>query len=257
MPIPFFISAIIPTYNGEAYLEEAVNSILAQRYESLEIIIVDDGSTDDTSRIAGSYGDCVYYYYQSNQGVAVACNRGLSLAQGDMIAFLDQDDLWPADKLAVQFPRFVEYPTLDVLFVRIQCKKLVDLPGSEPAFKNTDGPVSFVNLGCGLFKKTVFDRVGKLDETIGSADDIDWVLRALEKNVSIRRQEEVVLYYRMHDRNQSLDNDTCNTNFLKAVKKSLDRRRRLNDEMITRIPVIPGVTQTVKHVPELAETCHL
>ena len=96
------LSVIMPVYNGAEFLAEAVASIVAQAYQPLEIIVVDDGSTDETATIVQSLGGEIRYLYQFNQGPAAARNAGLALAQGDLIAFLDVDDLWPADKLAQQ-----------------------------------------------------------------------------------------------------------------------------------------------------------
>ncbi len=96
------VSAIIPVYNGEAFLADAVKSILKQNYQPLEIIIVDDGSTDSTAQVGARFGDAVRYHYQSNAGPPAARNKGLQMARGNVITFLDVDDLWRNDKLQLQ-----------------------------------------------------------------------------------------------------------------------------------------------------------
>ncbi len=103
------VSVIIPVYNGERYLAEAIGSVLAQTYTPFELIIIDDGSSDNSSGIARSFKE-VRYYHQSNQGVAAARNAGISFAHGGFIAFLDQDDIWMHDKLSVQMDYLLQHP---------------------------------------------------------------------------------------------------------------------------------------------------
>ena len=97
------ISVIIPTYNSQKYISSAVNSVLSQTYKAFELIIVDDGSTDNTGEIVASFDDRrIRYIRQNNSGVAVARNTGIKSSKGEYIAFLDADDIWERDKLAVQ-----------------------------------------------------------------------------------------------------------------------------------------------------------
>ena len=96
------VSVVIPCYNGAAFLREALDSVLAQTRPPLEVIVVDDGSTDDSAAIAESYGPPVRVIRQENQGESVARNRGIDEARGDWIAFLDADDVWKPEKLARQ-----------------------------------------------------------------------------------------------------------------------------------------------------------
>ena len=112
---PFSVSVIIPVYNGVKYLADAVASIVRQDHEPLEIIIVDDGSTDETSAVARSLPGDIRYIYQTNSGAASARNRGLEMAIGDVICFLDADDMWSDDKLAVQLALFSADDSLQVV----------------------------------------------------------------------------------------------------------------------------------------------
>ena len=95
------ISVIVPAYNGEKYLARALESILAQDYRPIEIVVVDDGSTDNTASIARSYRE-VRYVYQAHQGLPAARNTGLANCTGELISFLDADDYWPPNKLQIQ-----------------------------------------------------------------------------------------------------------------------------------------------------------
>src|SRR2546425_8625651 len=106
------VSCIVPVFNGEHYLREALESILQQTYRPLEIIVIDDGSTDNSAVVVASYGEQIIYLRQVNSGPAAARNRGLQEARGEFIAFLDQDDLWHPEKLARQMARFKTQPEL-------------------------------------------------------------------------------------------------------------------------------------------------
>ena len=99
---PGLISCVIPVFNGERYLGEALESVLAQSYQPLEVIVVDDGSTDETAEVARRYGERVRYVWQPNAGETAARNLGLTAAHGEFIAFLDADDVWDSEKLERQ-----------------------------------------------------------------------------------------------------------------------------------------------------------
>ena len=105
------VSVIIPVYNGGRHLRAALESVFAQTYRPFEVIVVDDGSTDDSSAIAQSFPD-VRYIHQQNQGVAAARNRGIDAARGEFFAFLDQDDLWTPEKLKLQIGYLLGHPDL-------------------------------------------------------------------------------------------------------------------------------------------------
>jgi glycosyltransferase involved in cell wall biosynthesis len=212
------VSVIIPVFNGERFLREAVESVLAQQYSSLEIIVVDDGSTDGTANVARSLPETVRYLYQTNQGPAAARNRGIEQAQGSLIAFADADDLWPADKLELQLPYLIKEPAVDIVLGRIQQVLLSEAQEiAEPAFS--------VNLGSAIIRKSVFERVGLFDETMRYSEDVDWFMRARESGAAIVTFDAVTLLYRQHEENMTRGKSTSELNVLKALKKSLDRRR--------------------------------
>ena len=212
-----FVSVVIPVFNGEAFLREAVESVLAQKYSPLEIIIVDDGSTDGTETVARSLPEPVRYLRQTNAGPAAARNRGIEHAQGSLIAFADADDLWPAAKLELQLPYFND-PAIEIVMGRIQQVHLWNAEEfGEPAFS--------VNLGSAVIRKTVFERVGLFDETMRYSEDVDWFMRAREGGVAIVTIDAVTLLYRQHEQNMTRGKSTSELNVLKALKRSLDRRR--------------------------------
>lgn len=110
------VSVVIPSYNRASRLMEAMDSVLSQRYRDLELIVVDDGSTDETRGIVSTYGNDVVYLYQERRGVSAARNRGIGCAQGDYLAFLDSDDLWLPRKLSTQMRFIHEHPEVQICY---------------------------------------------------------------------------------------------------------------------------------------------
>lgn len=221
------ISVIIPTYNSASFLEESVTNVLQQGMRPLEILIVDDGSTDETAKVAQALPGSVRYIHQENSGPAAARNRGLELAQGNIIAFLDADDLWPEDKLERQTALLRERPEVEVVQGFVQWMRLVDSSDGQRRYRPLGEPYASFNLGAALFRKSVFDRIGYLDATLHHSEDVDWYLRAREQGVSILVQESIALYYRIHESNISQDKEKRRSYFLQVIKMSLDRRKEM------------------------------
>jgi glycosyltransferase involved in cell wall biosynthesis len=236
------ISVIIPIYNGAKFIAEAVESIRRQDYAPMEIVIIDDGSTDETGQIVASLGNDIRYYYQRNTGPAAARNRGLAIARGELIGFLDSDDLWPQHKLQVQIPRLATDPNIDVVLGRIEC---IRLPGAAE-FDGHDDADTFVDvhLGSGIFRKSVFDKVGVFDEMLSFSEDRDWFLRAMEQGITIAVIEHTTLYYRLHSDNMTRDKNIIDFQFIKVLKKSLDRRRRQNNGLVWPLPKLSSFDET-------------
>jgi glycosyltransferase involved in cell wall biosynthesis len=225
------LSVIIPVFNGERFLREAVESVreavhvLDQKYSDTEIIIVDDGSTDGTANVARSLPETVHYLYQTNQGPAAARNRGIEHAQGSLIAFADADDLWPTDKLDLQLPYLISDPKIDIVLGRIQQVRLAETVSDQTRAEEFAEPAFSVNLGGAVVRKSVFERVGLFDETMRYSEDVDWFMRAREAGAAIVTIDAVTLFYRQHEQNMTRGKSTSELNVLKALKRSLDRRR--------------------------------
>jgi glycosyltransferase involved in cell wall biosynthesis len=218
------VSVIIPVFNGQRFLREAVQTVLAQNYSPLEIVIVDDGSTDSTASVVKSLGEPVRYLHQANQGPAAARNRGIEQAQGSLLAFADADDLWPADKLELQLPCLIEDVAVEIVMGRIQQVLLSETDGKTQA-KEFAEPAFSVNLGSAIIRKSVFERVGLFDETMRYSEDVDWFMRAREVGAAIKTIDSVTLLYRQHEQNMTRGKSASELNVLMALKKSLDRRR--------------------------------
>ncbi len=227
------VSVIIPVYNGEAYLGEAVQSVRVQGYEPLEIIIVDDGSTDQTKKVVANLEGNVRYIYQQNGGPPAARNTGLRAAKGELIAFLDADDLWPENKLEIQTRLMVADESIDVLAGHLQLVKASE-QGSGLQLLGLPGPAT--SLAAALIRKKSFDMIGVLDESLPYDDDVDWFLRAKEAGLSVVFHPDVMLFYRRHANNISNDAATNARHFVLSLKKSLERRRNATDGIVKPLP---------------------
>jgi glycosyltransferase involved in cell wall biosynthesis len=183
------VSVIIPTYNAARYITEAVESVLAQTHPPTEILIIDDGSTDDTEGRLWQYRGRIRYIYQQNQGVASARNRGLREARGDLIAFLDADDVWHPEKLRWQLMVFAQRPDLGAVST-----ESFDWPGtryarSTPA--DTQASVTLISwpklvirncltTSAMAVRSEVLKAVGPFDTQLQGPEDFDLWLRIAE-----------------------------------------------------------------------------
>jgi glycosyltransferase involved in cell wall biosynthesis len=226
------ISCIVPVYNGEKYLAEAIESILKQSYRPIEIIIADDGSTDRTATVAGRYGKQIRYLRQANAGTAAARNLGLSAAAGDFVAFLDADDLWHAEKLSRQMACFRARPALDYCVTHVQNFWIPELIEEEKKFRDHRMSKALPGYVTGtlLARRDFFNAVGPFNLAINHADDTEWFLRANERGAAMELLSDVLLYRRLHYTNLSRVNaSNSRDQYLRVLKTALDRRRRLNN----------------------------
>ena len=188
------ISCIVPVYNGEKYLAEAIESILAQSYRPLEIIVVDDGSTDETPQVVAGFKDQVVYLEQSNKGPSATRNLGVSASRGDFVAFLDPDDLWHPDKLARQMARFEARPELDLCVAHVQLFWVSEMQ-DEAARLRDQARVHIVpayTTGTLLTRRTFFDDVGDFDTSLWFGDATDWFLRAADRGAVMELLPDVL-----------------------------------------------------------------
>jgi glycosyltransferase involved in cell wall biosynthesis len=222
------ISCIIPVYNGEQFLREAIDSVLAQSYRPIEVIVVDDGSTDGTASVARSYGHKVKYLWQVNSGPAVARNLGISTAKGEYIAFLDADDLWHPEKLSFQMSRFRARPDLDLCLTHVEAfitGKLLEKRGN---FLKGDLVVVIApyTTCSSLVHRRVIDRIGQFNPDLRLGEDTDWFLRLSNSGAVIEIIPQVMVYARLHESNMKENRNVLSRDELLArVKKSIDERR--------------------------------
>jgi glycosyltransferase involved in cell wall biosynthesis len=202
------ISCILPVYNGERFVAEALDSVFNQTLKPDQVIVVDDGSTDGTADVVKRFRADIVYVRQDNAGPAAARNRGLRDAYGDFVSFIDADDLWRPEKLERQVHALARNPTAGYCLTLVQNFWTKELAAererlSDHAFAKP--MVGFV-LQCLLARRDLFYRqVGLLDETRRIGEDTDWFLRADNAGVEKAILQEVLVDRRVHGGNISFE----------------------------------------------------
>ncbi|MBU1701867.1 MAG: glycosyltransferase family 2 protein [Candidatus Eisenbacteria bacterium] len=224
------VSTIVPVYNGEPFIREALDSILAQDYESQEIIVVNDGSTDGTCKIIESYPHLTVIH-QSNKGVSSARNAGLEKSHGELIAFLDSDDRWTPEKLRLQVAFLQQNQEID--YVCAMARHLL-APGTPwPAWLKKEllesPQIAYSPCTLLAWKKT-FERVGPFNPELRTGEDTDWFARANDLGIRGGVVHEVLMVRRIHDRNISAPSEQSNRHLLKILQASIKRKRELAEK---------------------------
>lgn len=203
------VSVILPTHNRLAYLREAIATVLQQDYAHLELIVIDDGSTDGTqTAMHGFRHPIVHYHARPNRGAAAARNAGLKLAHGSLITFLDSDDLWEPRKIGLQVQQFRQQPQLGMLATNFKYIDSARRPVSDPAkpygyqIKDFIGDIADIEFPMAtsamMVRREVFDRVGLFDETLRISEDLDlWIRIGLAFPVAYL--DQVLVSIRLHD----------------------------------------------------------
>lgn len=233
------ISVIIPTYNCDKYIGEALDSVIRQTYTDYEIIVIDDGSTDSTRAVIENNYHTVRYYYLENSGVAAARNFGISKARGELIAFLDADDVWLPEKLEKQVVLFEADKTVGMVF-------------TENSFFNEEGKTSdkankrdrlmsgdiikniflhsYVVTSTVMVRKKVFDTVGSFEVGLTVAEDDNMWMR-IGMNYGIELLDEPMTMYRLTEGSLS----RTKQNIFNGVKASIEIIRNKYPDLYNRL----------------------
>lgn len=214
------VSVVVPVKNGEAFLRAALQSVLDQNTRRLQLIVVDDGSDDGSAEVAAAFGPAIGYIYQASQGPAAARNAGLAVALGAFVAFNDADDVWLPGRLARQLQYLQEHPDCDIVQGQIR-----HLQGGENVPELLGEPFFALSLGSGLFRREAFSRVGPLDASLTSCEDMDWFFRALEAGLKVESVPGVVLHHRRHEHNLTNQRQRLREATLRVVWRHRQRRK--------------------------------
>ncbi|MBH1965001.1 MAG: glycosyltransferase family 2 protein [Comamonadaceae bacterium] len=223
-PLQGSTAVIIPAFNREKLISSAIENVLSQDCQNLEIIVVDDGSSDGTAERARSYPG-VRVLSQANAGPAAARNFGISNTHSEFIACLDSDDLWAPHMLARLLDELKSDPQIDVVMglpqlARIRADGLSDEIFGEP------GDAFSRSVSGTVFRHAAFlNKVGFFDRELRFGEDLDWFLRAQECKVQIKRLDVISVFFRRHDGNMTKGKNMVDLNLLRTFKKSLDRKR--------------------------------
>jgi glycosyltransferase involved in cell wall biosynthesis len=217
------ISVIMPCYAAKTFVQDALRSITRQDLRVSEIIVIDQ---DPESSLAACEGIRIIKTERTTP--AIARNLGLDVASGDLVAFLDADDLWPAGKLARQVPRLLD-GDLSMVAGHVVAFDRTSENGLEPS-RVLGGAAFHVNLGTCIYRREALDRIGRFDPDFRYAEDVDMLLRVRESGMPFQILRSTELYYRQHPASMMAEEDPRkHSDFRLAIGKSLSRRRARNN----------------------------
>jgi len=214
------ISVIVPAYNSEKYIAETIKSLLRQEYEKLEVIVVNDGSTDATLDVLGQFGDRIRIISQENKGISIARNTGIRAAKGSIIGFLDHDDIWPDDHISLLLPHLLKDDKYDFVSGKFRYVKDYGMKSEQMS----EAKVLWL-VGVCLYKKSVFDKVGLFDESIHGGEDVDFYARLCESECNEGKINETTLFWRQHDSNTSNTENYFEKSAFNVVRNRLARAK--------------------------------
>lgn len=221
------VTVVVPTYQGEAYVRATLDSVLAQTFTDYELVVCDDGSTDGTLAILGSYGDKLRLVRQKNRGVAAARNRAAETARGEFLAFLDHDDLWEPEMLATLVPLLQADPAVGLVY---SDALVIDKTGLVRGRRGRylqyhQGDVfdhllhgNFIPVETTLMRTALYRELGGCDEGLRYLEDYDLCLRVARK-ARVGFHPGPLARYRVHDRNLSHDREPMLVEWIAVLER--------------------------------------
>ena len=218
------LGVVVPAWNAAGYIGEAIESILAQSAPVETIVVVDDGSDDETAAIAECY-ERVRVVRQERAGAGAARNRGVAACDEPVLAFLDADDVWLPDKLHRQLPRLSE-PGVDAVFGLVENFVSPDKADALAGLRFEHRALAGFVPSALVVSRDVWERVGPFSTGGALTDWVDWYLRLVDSGAGVAVVDEVVARRRIHGDNQTMRDSEARAAYVHLVKASLDRRRR-------------------------------
>lgn len=219
------VTVVVAVHNGERFLRESLDSLYAQEYDSVDVVFIDDGSTDGSAEIAKSY-EGLRYIHQENAGLAAARNTGLAHARGEFLAYLDDDDILLPQKLRIQVEHLVEHPEIGCVLGR---QEIMLEPGIEaPDWLTRDtiyGDLDGIPLVSAMIRTEALRRVGGFDASYRFAEDRDLFVRLREHGIEIAVLPDIVLRRRFHGENMNFRMRPEKHPLLRSLKAKIDRER--------------------------------
>lgn len=227
------VSVIIPVYNGAAEVRRAIDSALGQTGCEVEVIVLNDGSDDETASVLQKYGDSIRAIHQQNSGLAKTRNNGIALATGDWVAFLDHDDYWQPEKLWLQL-KAAEKTNYDVVYTNaanfVDTKRVTELRSEPEAMVEGDLLAhllqdNFIVVSSVMIKRTVIQQIGGFDSSLPSVEDWDLWLKLSSQGVRFAAVREPVTMYQWRAGSMSKNFELMRTTRQKIVRRALESER--------------------------------
>ncbi|MBR3654616.1 MAG: glycosyltransferase [Elusimicrobia bacterium] len=213
------VSVMMPTYNNGRYIGQAIESIYAQNYKNIEVIVIDDGSTDNTKEIIKKYQDIKYFYIE-HKGISLARNIALEKSNGEYIAFCDSDDYWLPEKLNTQMQYFKEHPDCQIVFTKYENFFEDEKLKTNKRAMHEKLMENFLKqyLPSSVIKKELFEKYGLFDENFSGVEDTEFLYRILKKGVNISHIIPDIFYIRrIHGKNVTLNYNQDTVKYITAI----------------------------------------
>jgi glycosyltransferase involved in cell wall biosynthesis len=219
------VSVVIPARDVQRYVGEAIESVLGQTVPPHEVIVVDDGSTDETAAVADSYGPPVRCLRRESEGIALALNAGIETSEGELLAFLDADDLWLERKLEMQLAALEG--GADIALCRVEQFISPDLSDAErAALRPPPDEMLGITRGAMVLARDAFERVGPFSDGWVVAEFIDWYAKARDAGLTEVEVPEVLLRRRLHASNTGRRRSDAREDYPRVMRRLLERRRQ-------------------------------
>lgn len=220
------IDVVMPCFNAEMYIQEALDSVFSQSLPAGTVVVVDDGSTDSSASIAGRFGKRVLLIRQPNAGISAARNAGLAACSSPLVAFLDADDIWPIDSLERRYEYLYANPQMNGVFASLQNFLSPELDAADAARYRVDlAPAAARFPGTLLVQLEAFRRIGGFDVTLKVGEMIEWIARAAASGLQFGAVDSLALLRRIHGNNTTLKAANSRAGYLDAVRAALQRRK--------------------------------
>lgn len=217
------VSVIVAAYQAEAFLEDAIASILAQDYAPFEVVVCDDGSTDRTPEILAAHPE-LHTIRQANAGAAAARNAAVAASSGELLAIFDADDLWPPTRLSVQAGYLLEHREVGCVLGR---QEWIDPPPwltRDAVYGDLDG----IPILSAMLRRSAFEELGGFDESFTHSEDMDLLFRLRENGIQIEVLPDIVMFRRYHGEN--LTGSAPSTSpLLRSLRQKLERERTASE----------------------------
>jgi glycosyltransferase involved in cell wall biosynthesis len=213
------VSAIMPVYNGEEFLEAALRSVFSQDYDPFEVVVCDDGSTDRTAEILAAFPE-VKVVRQDRGGAAAARNAAVAASGGELVAFFDADDLWPPNRLSLQVQHLADHPGVACVLGRQEWMNPPPWLTRDAVYGDLDG----IPLLSAMIRRSVFDELGGFDPSFRVAEDTDLLIRMRERGIEFAILPDIILYRRFHGANLTADHSSPSP-LLRSLRQKLERER--------------------------------
>jgi GT2 family glycosyltransferase len=215
------VGVAVPVFNGERFVAETLRSVLAQSYPVSDVVVLDDGSDDLSAEVARRCGSPVRVVRRPHAGIGAARSEAMRLVRGEVIMPLDSDDLLTGDSVECRVRALAAQPELELVFGHVQhfseCVAGVPVALDQPQAAHVPGGM--------LIRRESYERVGGFATGLRVGEALDWMLRAREVGLRELTVAEQVLWRRVHGTNNSVTQREALTEFPRALKASLDRRR--------------------------------